>query len=284
MIVFVIPLVCPQLSASESKKTGFLTVNLWPDTVPGEKTNLKETKKPSQGDGVTRITNISNPSITIFRARNAAAPTPGIIICPGGGYSILAIDKEGTEVAQWLNTTGITAAVLKYRVPQNRPGAFQDARRAVRVVRYHADDWGIDPNCIGILGFSAGGHLAARVSTDFQSILHHPVDQADHVFGRPDFTILIYPAYLYQKDYKLAEEITVTQQTPPAFIVQTQDDRKFVNSSLAYYTALTKASVQAELHIFEKGGHGYGLCPSKHPVSGWPKLCEAWMKSNGVIK
>jgi len=277
-VIFAV-LLCSCASAKESTGTKLLTINLWPNT-----TGPEETVQPSQGDGVTRITHISNPSITVFRAHKTTI-SPGVIICPGGAYSILAIDKEGTEVAKWLNSIGITAAVLKYRVPNNRLGAFQDAQRAVRMVRQNAGEWNIDPDRIGILGFSAGGHLAARSSTDFKNQSYPPIDKIDKLSCRPDFTVLIYPAYLYKKGgYELADEITADKKTPSAFIVQTQDDQKYVNSSIAYYTALTKSSVQAELHIFEKGGHGYGLRTSKYPVSGWPKLCEAWMKSIGVIK
>lgn len=284
-VIALVALIGPHILASEAENTTPVTINLWPNTVPGVKTDQKETKQPSRRDGVTRISHVSNPSITVFRAHKTTTPTPGVVICPGGGYSILAIDKEGTEVAEWLNSVGITAVVLKYRVPNNRLGAFQDARRAVRMVRGHARKWNIDPDHIGILGFSAGGHLAARASTDFQSEIYNPVDEADKFSCRPDFTVLVYPAYLYRNgSCELVDEITVDKKTPPAFIVQTQDDRDYVDSSIAYYTALTKSSVRAELHLFEKGGHGYGLRSSKYPVSGWPKLCEAWMKSIGVIK
>lgn len=284
-VVFALAAAVPSdVSVSEAGHSKPLTVELWPNTVPGIKTDRQETELPSQGDNVTRITHVSNPSMTVFKAPATTTAAPAVIVCPGGGYSILAINKEGTEAAEWLNSIGITALVLKYRVPKNRSGAFQDAQRAMRMTRYHAADWGIDPNCIGILGFSAGGHLAARASTDFQSDVYPPADPADRTSSRPDFTILIYPAYLSQKNCVLSEEITVTPQTPPAFIVQTQDDRAYADSSVAYYTALTQASVPAELHLFEKGGHGYGLRPSQYPVSCWPRLCEAWMKAIGVMK
>ena len=177
------------------------------------------------------------------------------------------MNLEGTEVAEWLNSIGISAAVLKYRVPNNREGALQDARRAVRLVRKQASEWNIDPERVGMLGFSAGGHLTAAASNSPD---------------RPDFTILIYPAYLSTEGVELVEEIEVDAQTPPAFIVQTQDDKKYYRSSLAYALALDRHAIPAELHLFAKGGHGHGLRPSGHAVSNWPTLCEQWLMERQI--
>jgi len=214
------------------------------------------------------------------------------LVCPGGGYQILAIDLEGTEVCQWLNSVGVTAVLLKYRVPSRKgleryTAALQDGQRAIGLVRYHAADWHIDPKRIGMLGFSAGGHLSAMTSTHFEKRTYDPVDEADQVSCRPDFTILIYPAYLVGKDLgpELAPELTVTSNTPPAFIVQTEDDPVHVESGLFYYLALKKAKVPAEMHLFAVGGHGYGLRhESGKAVFSWPKLAEEWMRGLGVLK
>ncbi len=259
-----------------------LVVRLWPGGVPGKATDLEEKVLPSS-DGIERITNVGKPSLELFKAATTEGLAPAVVVCPGGGYSILACDLEGTEIARWLNSIGITAAVLKYRVPDNRAGALQDVQRAVRLVRGHAGDWNIDPKRVGVLGFSAGGHLAARASTGFATSSYAAVDATDRLDCRPDFTVLIYPAYLSQEDGHIASDITVTRQTPPAFLVQTQDDRKYVGSSIAYYLALKKAGVPAELHLFPNGGHGYGLRPPSRVATTWPRLCEAWLRESGVL-
>ena len=256
------------------------TINLWPQDIINDTTVEKEI--PSRGDNVIRITNIFNPSITVYKSQKENSPA--VVICPGGGYSILAINIEGTEVAEWLNSLGVNAVVLKYTVPKNREAAFKDVQRAMRLVRYHAGDWNFDSNHIGIIGFSAGGHLAARVSTGFEEPAYASVDDADETICRPDFTILVYPAYLSRENYKLSDDITVSKEAPPAFIVQTQDDKNFVGGSIAYYLALKELKIPSELHLFQKGGHGYGLRSSEHAVSNWPVLCEAWLKSNNIIK
>ncbi|VGO21329.1 alpha/beta hydrolase [Pontiella sulfatireligans] len=243
---------------------------LWKGDMPGEGAAQAEGLKPDKGDGVIRLTNVSEPTLAFYPATPAGAPAPMVIVCPGGGYNILSMDKEGTEVAEWLNSIGVSAAVLKYRCPSNREGALQDARRAVRMAREKSKEWNINPQRIGMLGFSAGGHLAAACSAS--------VD-------RPDFTVLVYPAYLFQKGgVELVDEIRVDAETPPAFVVQAWDDRKHYRSSLAYSVALDAQGIPVELHLFAKGGHGYGLRPSAHPVSQWPTLCEAWMRESGFLK
>jgi acetyl esterase/lipase len=196
-------------------------------------------------------------------------------VFPGGGYRILAFDLEGSEACEWLNSIGVNAALVKYRVPA-APNALRyaapliDAQHAFEVVRAHAAGWHIDAHRIGVIGFSAGGHLAALASNS-------PF--------RPDFALLIYPAYLTgEKDLtQLAAELTVSADTPPTFLIQTEDDGVHVENSLVYYAALKKWKVPAEMHIFAKGGHGYGLRPTSEPVTHWPKLAEAWLRSRGLL-
>jgi hypothetical protein len=208
----------------------------------------------------------------------------------GRRYSILAFDLEGTEVCQWLNSVGVTAVLVKYRVPARKgleryTAPLQDAQRALGVVRSHAADWHIDPKRVGIMGFSAGGHLSAAASTRFEKRDYEPVDEADQLSCRPDFAMLIYPAYLvHGEGPELAPELTVTSNTPPTFIVQTEDDHIKVENSIYYYLALKKAKVPTEMHLFPKGGHGYGLRESENAVTTWPKLAGEWMRKLGVLK
>ncbi len=245
-------------------------IPLWEaGAMPGKATSEPETTLPGRGDHVLRLTHVGKPTLSFYPAKDSGALAPVVIVCPGGGYSILAYDKEGTEIAQWLNSIGVSAALLKYRVPGNRVGALQDARRAVRLVREHSKDWNIDPARVGMLGFSAGGHLAASCSNSPD---------------RPNFTILVYPAYLFKKGgLELVDEIKIGKKTPPAFIVQARDDRTYYRSSLAYATALDAHGIPVELHLFAKGGHGFGL-RSKHSVAQWPELCEAWMREMGFLR
>ncbi len=254
-----------------------LTLNLWPNTFLEDDGHPPEGVEPDRGDGVIRVNNVSVPTIALYPAPKTEQPSPAVLICPGGGYSILAINKEGTELAEWLNGIGVTALVLKYRVPKNRPSAFQDGQRAMGLIRQHAREWHIAPECVGVMGFSAGGHLAASLSTRYEKRAHAPLDEADTLNCRPDFTMLIYPAYLNGDGYKLVEEVKVTPETPPCFLVQTQDDKNYVDSSIAYYLACKAAGVPAEIHLYPHGGHGYGMRTSPHAVSGWPTLCAAWL-------
>ena len=250
---------------------------LWPDRTD---TSL-ETVQPDRGDGVLRLTDVVNPSLEVFLVPTTDQPVPAVLVCPGGGYSKLAYNKEGTEIATWLNGLGVSAFVLKYRVPDNRAGALADAQRAMGIIRHHAAEWKVDPSRVGILGFSAGGHLAASVSTRYVDRSYERVDEADDRPCRPDFTVLVYPAYLSADTFTVVPEIPVNGKTPPAFIVQTQDDTHYIDSSIAYYTALKEVGVPSELHLFPVGGHGYGMRPSKDAVSSWPLLVARWLDTMG---
>ncbi|HUT12504.1 MAG TPA: alpha/beta hydrolase [Thermoguttaceae bacterium] len=267
-----------------------LVLDVWPGEVPGEKGDIAEEKLIPRGPepgSCERLTNVSKPTISVYRPKEADGPTAAVLICPGGGYSILAWDKEGTEVADWLNSVGVTGIVLKYRVPRrnDRPkhlAPLQDAQRAMSLVRSRAAQWNIDPGRIGILGFSAGGHLSATASTNFDQRAYEAIDETDKTSCRPDFAVLIYPAYLIEGD-ALAPEIRVGGQSPPTFFVHAGDDRISSENSVQMYLALKKAGVKTELHAFTAGGHGFGLRPSEHPCSGWPRLCEQWMRSLGLV-
>jgi acetyl esterase/lipase len=254
-----------------------VTFLLWPGPPPGKVGDKVEAELPARGDNVRRLANVQRPTITVFPGDATNKLSPAVIVCPGGGYSILAMDKEGTDVAAWLNSIGVTAVLLKYRVPDNREGAFMDAQRAIRLVREHAREWSIDPHRVGMMGFSAGGHLTARLSTDHQQRAYAAVDAADQQSCRPDFAVLVYPAFLADKQGRLMNELVVTAQTPPTFLVHTKDDKKFVAGSLAYDAALKAVGVTVEFHLFETGGHGYGLRSSKNAVSHWPDLCRVWL-------
>jgi acetyl esterase/lipase len=265
-------------------------IRLWPAKAPGEAAELgpeqEETKR-----GVKRVTNVSIPTMTFYPAPADRANGACVVVCPGGGYNILAYDLEGTEVAEWLNSIGIHAVVLKYRVPrrdQTRPhlAPLQDAQRCIRLVRQSAPGWGIDPNRIGVLGFSAGGNLTVMTGLHYAEQTYESVDQADRISARPNYLIPIYAAYLGDKDddTKLDAALNVDAKTPPMFMAVTLDDKMRGLHAALLLAELKKAGVDAELHVFSKGGHGYGLRPSGKPVSGWPKLCEQWLRSSGWLE
>jgi len=235
------------------------------------------------GKAVLRLGNVSNPTLTIYApARNNTGAA--VLVFPGGAYRILAIDLEGTEVCNWLNSAGITCALVKYRVPDSGPypksaAALQDAQRALGIVRSHAAEWQIDPDRIGVLGFSAGANLAAALSTHFDHRLYDAVDAADSVNCRPDFAVIVYPGYLAlaEKNFEANPDIPVTAQTPPSFIVQAEDDPVHVENAVVYFMALKNAKVPAELHIYAAGGHGYGLRRTALPVTTWPASAITWL-------
>jgi len=262
------------------------TITLWPGKVPGE---LKEKNKPvrdtTKKDDVIRLSEVTDPAIEVWLPDKAINRGAGIVVCPGGGYVRLSYDKEGTEIAKWLNNNGIAAFVLTYRVPNKRDGALQDAQRALRIVRSKALAWNLNSERIGIMGFSAGGSLSARSATLFMQKTYDPADAADSLSCRPSFALLIYPAYLDQGPNKtLTPELKITSETPPMFIFQSADDT-YGNSSLVMAGAMRDAKIPVELHLVPKGGHGYGLRAGNAAAETWPLLAEKWLKETiGISK
>lgn len=265
------------LSSSAQQK---VIIKLWPGAVPGETEAKHEPVKTDNTSGnVTRITDITDPAMIVFPASANNNNGSGVVVCPGGGYNILAIDMEGDEIAEWLNKLGFTAAVLQYRVPKKQKGALQDVQRAIRIMRSKAANWNMDPDKLGVMGFSAGGSLSARASTLYNTETYPKVDEVDELSCRPDFALLIYPAYLDQGENRsLTPELKVDANTPPTFIFQAADDR-LGNSSLVYAGALRDAKVPVELHLVPEGGHGYGMRPGNEAAETWPGLAENWLKS-----
>ena len=284
LVILAIPSVLAQQPAPVQAAAP-LTQPLWPTgRMPGHglKEEAVEHALPSRGDNVLRITDINEPTIAVFKPPGATKPTPAVIICPGGAYGILCIDKEGTEIAAWLNTIGITGVVLNYRVPNNQDGAFQDIQRAIRLVRESAAKWNIAPARVGVMGFSAGGHLCARLSTNSGKSTYPAIDGTDEQNLRPDFAILVYPAYLAQVPGKLSGGLPVNAETPPTFMVHTDDDKSFVPGTKLYHAALDAAKVSNEFFLCAGGGHGYGL-RAKGEVSAWPKKCQEWLVKTGIL-
>ena len=275
---------------------GHLTLPLWPNRAPGAPANPAPevdttTAKDDlvAGKPLIRLGNVSNPTLTLYapKQNNTGA---AVVVFPGGGYRILAIDLEGTEVCDWLNSAGITCVLVKYRVPDSGPypksaAALQDAQRAVGMVRSHAAEWHIDPHKIGVLGFSAGAHLAAALSNHFDHRFYDRIDAADDLSCRPDFAVIIYPGYLALADANFAPnpDIQPTSQTPPSFILQAEDDPVHVENAVVYFLALKNAKVPAELHIYAQGGHGYGLRRTALPVTTWPQSVETWLHTIHIL-
>jgi acetyl esterase/lipase len=282
---------------------GNTQIPIWPGAapdaqqVPGPET-AKVSDKLLAGKPVTAVTNVTRPTMTVYapKGKNTGA---AVVVFPGGGFQILAMDLEGTEACDWLTSRGITCVLLKYRVPSApyewqcdcRPHNFalsvpslEDAQRTMRLVRHHAAEWHIDPHKIGVLGFSAGGFLVAEISTNFARRLYAPVDAADRESARPDFAMPIYPGHLATDDDKFNASIPVSRETPPTFLVQAEDDYvDGVNQSLAYYIALKNAKVPTEMHLYAHGGHAFGLRPTSNPITRWPALAETWMVTIGMI-
>lgn len=273
-----------------------LTIHLWPNGAPGPTmANVPEADTTTAKDRmvagrpVIRLGNVSDPTITLYKPKGKSTGT-AVVVFPGGAYKIVAIDLEGTEVCDWLTSQGITCVLLKYRVPDSGPypkssAALQDAQRAVGIVRSHAIDWHLDYHRIGVLGFSAGAHLAAALSTHYSDRLYDIVDSADQLSCRPDFATLIYPGYLAlaEQNFVPNPEIHPTAQTPPSFIVQAEDDPVHVENATVYFQLLKNANVPAELHLYAQGGHGYGLRRTELPITSWPKLAETWFQTIGVV-
>ena len=269
---------------------------LWPNGAPGAKGD-------AEGD---------KPTLTIYLPPQEKATGAAVVICPGGGYGALAVDHEGHQVAQWLNSFGVAGFIVKYRHSRSgagyrHPAPIQDAQRAIKTVRSRAKEWGVDPARIGILGFSAGGHLASTAATHFNESFNDARDEIDRASARPDFAVLVYPVIAFGEPFthngsqrnllgadadkslveKFSNEKQVTPETPPTFLIHTwQDTGVPAENSIQFYLALRKAKVPAEMHVFLKGPHGFGLgIPEKHgAVAAWPKLCENWMQESGFLK
>jgi acetyl esterase/lipase len=270
------------------------TLDVWPGPAPGEKGKFgpERTQPQKPGDKpVKLLTDISHPTLTVYRPARDKDTGAAVLIAPGGGYNILAWDLEGEEVARWLNSIGVTGIILKYRVPR-REGtprdqppvqALMDAQRAMSLVRSKASEWGLDQRRIGMLGFSAGGHLTAWTSTQHEGRAYPTVDQVDAVSCRPDFAVLIYPGGMDRKGDASSPIAHVTAATPPMFLAHAADDPVSCRNSVEMFLALKDAKVKAELHVYTSGGHGFGLRPSDHPCSSWPKRCEEWLRDQGLL-
>ncbi|MHB0957773.1 MAG: alpha/beta hydrolase [Pirellulaceae bacterium] len=270
-------------------------LRLWEGVAPGPPTQPMEPRNIDgaevAGRSILRLTDIDTPSLEVFPADPAHASGAAVIVCPGGGYSILAYDLEGTEIAQWLQGIGVTALVLKYRVPKlegEEPGQrpLMDLQRAIRTVRSRAGEMKIHPQKIGVLGFSAGGHLIMLAGTQYSCSTYLPQDEVDTQSAKPDFLIPIYPAYLADSNAvpaKLRDAIVVTKETPPAFLTVTHDDADRGIGAALLSIELKRNEVPCELHIFVQGGHGYGLRESDNAVSQWPRLCEQWLRAQKII-
>ncbi len=291
---------------------GVTQTALWPGAVPDAQAvpdpeDVSTIAAGIAGKPNTNVTNVTNPTISVYppKGTNTGA---ALVVVPGGGFQMLAIDLEGTEACDWATSIGMTCVLLKYRVPSTpyvwqcdcRPDnqsisapSLQDLQRAMRTVRYHAEQWHIDPHKVGVMGFSAGGYLVAEISTLFDRPLYAKVDNADDQSARPDFAMPIYPGHLAKypghpakgDDMKLNPNVPVSSQTPPTFLVQAEDDDEDgVNQSLVYYAALWKAHVPAEMHLYAKGGHAFGFRRTELPITSWPAQAEVWLRTIGMVR
>lgn len=286
-LALALPLALPA-SAAEP-----VVVKLWPGKAPGEKKELPAEAfiEPKKGQAeVKRLGNVSEPTVTIYSPPKDKANGTAVVVAPGGGYSILAIEHEGSQVCEWLNSLGVTAALLKYRVPKREAqtpdnlAMVQDAQRAVTLVRAHMIDVGFDGKRVGMLGFSAGGHLTACTAL-FKKRMYDKVDKADEAFGHePSFAVLVYPAYLTDKGGALKPEFEVKKDSPPMFFAHSTDDPVTSEGSVALYLALKKNGVPAEMHLYASGGHGYGMRKIPHPAATWPDRAADWLKSRGLLE
>lgn len=263
-----------------------ITLPLWPEGVP-EKPGFKI--EPEQDikkdDGIRRVSNVSQPTLTVYKADKPNGTA--VLVCPGGGYSILAIEHEGTEVCDYLNTIGVTGIVLKYRVPRRDPvkpyeAPLQDAQRAMGIIRQHAAEWGIKPDRIGVLGFSAGGNLSVMTALHPNERTYKP-DPAIDIDARPNFVVPIYPAYLTvdKDDFTLRPEVVVTKDAPPAFFAHASDDKISSTASALVYLEYKKLGIPAEVHLYSSGGHGFGMKKNGKPANDWYLRLGEWLKSMG---
>ncbi len=275
---------------------GHTQIPIWPGAVPDAKPVpgpefAKTTEELFAGKPAVVVNNVSQPTMTVYSPKGTNTGV-AVVVFPGGGYMCLAIDLEGTEVCDWLTSRGITAVLLKYRVPTPRLGgylestlALEDAQRTMGLVRFRAGEWQIDPRKIGVIGFSAGGHMVTAMSTHFDKRLYPAVDAADKESCRPDFAIALYPGHLWyaNKDFVLNPNVPVTRHTPPTFLLQAQNDPvDNVNNSLVYYIALKNAGVPVEMHLYAQGQHAFGLRRTELPITRWPELVETWLQTIGM--
>lgn len=279
-------------------------MKVWPHGIPGSLENDTYSEKVTTTNGnVSGYEKVTDPTLTVFLPSDGKATGTAVLICPGGGYGMLAFDHEGFQIAKWLNDNGIAGIILKYRLPSDlimkdkSAGPLQDAQEAMRIIRRNAKTWNIDPQKIGVIGFSAGGHLASTLSTHYSEIVY---DLIDTISARPDFSLLIYPVITFDQTFThmgsrnnligkdasmdkirhFSNELQVNSQTPPAFLVHSSDDNAVpVKNSIVYFENLTKYGIPVEMHIFQKGGHGYGLSAGKGTQSAWPDLCIKWLHS-----
>jgi acetyl esterase/lipase len=286
---------------------GHTQVPIWPGAVPDGRPIAGPEFTTNRGTLVAgqpwvSVEGVSQPTMTVYSPTGTNTGV-AMIIFPGGGFGILAIDLEGTEVCDWLTSRGITAVLLKYRVPGSggytdsgyrrsgayprSPMALEDAQRTIGLVRLHAAEWHVDPHKIGVLGFSAGGHLVAATSTIYKKRLYPPIDDADRQSCRPDFAVALYPGHLLEntsREFELNPTLPVTSNTPPTFLLQATDDPvDDVQNSVVYYAALKKAGVSVEMHLYAQGKHAFGLRRTKLPITEWPQLVETWLRTIGMI-
>jgi acetyl esterase/lipase len=285
------------LAGPGTGKEGPIVLPLWPGKAVGDYGSIGEERIRSPEDAPTKdakwLTNVTRPTITVFRPPKEKNTGAAMLVCPGGGYWNLAWDLEGEEVAAWLNTVGITGIVLKYRVPRRpgqpeelpAPGPLLDAQRAVSLVRSKAGEWEIDPKRIGIVGFSAGGHLAVATATSYDKRSYEPIDDTDKASCRPDFAVAVYSGYFVAAETgALAPYIRIPRRTPPVLLVHASDDSvSHVENSIVMYQALRRVGIPTELHVYATGGHGFGVRPSDRPCSTWTDRCVAWLKSQKLL-
>ncbi len=275
-----------------------LTLDVWPHTVPDDYgeigAEMFHPPPPDTPSDTLWLTNVTHPTLMVYQPPKAHHTGTAMLICPGGGYWSLGWDLEGTEVADWLNSIGVTGIVLKYRVPRRPgqpvalppPGPLQDAQRALSLVRSKAREWELDPRRIGMIGFSAGAHLTLATATSFDTRTYEPFDSIDTESCRPDFAIALYPGYLVDEDRQvLVPSLRIPPDTPPVFLAHADDDRIVTaENSVLMYLALKRAGVSAELHVYATGGHGFGVRKRQQPVSSWPERCADWLQVQGVLQ
>ena len=285
------------LTASDSPAQEQQEIKIWPHGLPAgseqfDETKIADLKAKEKIHPRGHKLYVDSPDLTVYPAPKETANGCAVIVCPGGAYNMLAWQHEGVALAEWFNSIGVAAFILKYRVPRRSPDnmhwePMQDVQRAIRLVRYNAERYNIDPHRIGVLGFSAGGHLTVMSGVQYNTKCYEPIDEADSVSARPDFICPIYAAYLadgYRDNVaELGSLVTVTKETPPTFMAVTWDDKFRGAQSALLFAKLRENNVPAELHAYSKGGHGYGIRDSENPVSTWHHHLEAWLKTSGFL-